>query len=69
MEQIASTYEDLLSKLNDPNLEKVVIWKLDGHTNDEIAIRLNRTRRTVQRMLDLIRVIWLEECDGPDEHN
>ena len=61
--QVAVEYEELLSKLNDPNLERVAILKLDGYTNEEIATTINRTRRTVQRMLDLIRDLWREELD------
>ncbi len=59
----------MLARLNDPNLEQVAIWKLEGFTNDEIATKLNRTRRTVQRMLDLIRSIWIDELhDDSTDH-
>ena len=64
--QVAVEYEELLSKLNDPNLERVAVLKLDGYTNEEIATAINRTRRTVQRMLDLIRDLWREELDNLD---
>ena len=60
---MAIEYQELLSKLNDPNLERVAILKLDGYTNEEIATTINRTRRTVQRMLDLIRDLWREELN------
>ena len=59
---VADECEQLFRHLNDPNLQQVVLWKLDGFTNDEIAAKLKRTRRTVQRMLTLIRDIWREEC-------
>lgn len=59
---VADECEQLFRHLNDPNLQQVVLWKLEGFTNDEIAQRLKRTRRTVQRMLTLIRDIWQEEC-------
>ena len=62
--EVAIETQALLSKLNDPNLERVVTLKLDGYTNEEIAIAINRTRRTVQRMLDLIRDLWREELKG-----
>lgn len=58
---LASECDELLSQLGNINLEQVAIWKLEGFTNDEIATRLNRTRRTVQRMLELIRSIWQEK--------
>jgi hypothetical protein len=48
----------LFGMLKDPELENVAAWKLEGYTNDEIAERLGYTRRTIQRMLALIRRIW-----------
>lgn len=59
---MASECSELLSKLSSVDLEQVAIWKLEGYTNDEIALKLNRTRRTVQRMLELIRSIWQEQA-------
>lgn len=50
--------EALLHLLDDPELESLAVWKLEGYTNDEIAVRMGYTRRTVQRMLALIRQIW-----------
>lgn len=52
---------ELISSLKDPNLEQVALLRFEGYTNDEIALKLNRTRRTVQRMLNLIRDLWEEE--------
>ena len=48
----------LFGLLKDPELENVCAWKLEGYTNEEIAELLGYTRRTVQRMLALIRRIW-----------
>jgi hypothetical protein len=39
----------------------VAQWKLEGYTNDEIAARLGCVRRSVERMLQLIRHLWQEE--------
>lgn len=50
----------MLSQLNDPVLEKIVLLKLDGYTNEEIAERLQYSRRTIQRMLNLVRDVWGE---------
>ncbi len=61
--EIGDECERLISRLDDPNLVQLVIWKLDGFTNDEIAIKMNRTRRTVQRMLALVRNLWLLESE------
>lgn len=48
----------LLESLRDEELEKVVIWKLEGRTNDEIAEALGYSKRTVQRMVANIREVW-----------
>ncbi len=61
--QIGLESERLLRMLGDVNLEQVAVWKLEGFTNEEIALKLNRTRRTVQRMLNLVRELWQEELD------
>lgn len=53
----------LLSLLNDPELESLVMLKLEGYTNDEIAERLGYTRRTIQRMLNLVRDAWKDQTD------
>ena len=52
----------LLSILNDPELESLVMLKLEGLTNDEIAERLGYTRRTIQRMLNLVRDAWKDQA-------
>ena len=54
---------DLIAMLNDSNLEQVAMLKFEGYTNEEIARKLNRTRRTIQRMLNLIRSLWQEALD------
>ena len=59
--EVALEYEFLISKLNHCDLEKVALLKLEGFTNDEIATKICRTRRTVQRMLELIREILRED--------
>ena len=46
--------EGLLQGLPD-DLRRIVIWKLDGHTNAEIAEMLERTVRCVELKLQLIR--------------
>jgi transposase len=48
----------LLESLRDEELEKVVIWKLEGSTNDEIAEALGYSKRTIQRMVGNIREVW-----------
>ena len=46
--------ERLLQGLPD-DLRRIVIWKLDGYTNAEIADLLDRTVRCVELKLQLIR--------------
>lgn len=54
----------LIDSLQDPELEKIALWKLAGYTNDEIAEKLDCSRATIQRKLRLIREIWDVETDG-----
>ncbi len=61
---IKDEFQRLMQALNDEELERLVVLKLDGHTNDEIAEAMGLTRRTIQRMLNLIRAIWQAEMDG-----
>jgi DNA-directed RNA polymerase specialized sigma24 family protein len=71
-EDLAATFPDFMSgqcrglieSLDDPDLEKIALWKLAGHTNDEIAVKQSCTRITVQRKLRLIRKIWDAETGG-----
>ncbi len=60
---VAAECQHLLEVLKDPNLERVAIWKLEGYTDNDIAEKLGRTRRTVQRMLSLIREVWKQQLD------
>ncbi|MBI5758409.1 MAG: RNA polymerase subunit sigma-70 [Planctomycetales bacterium] len=53
--------ERLVGLLGDPELQQVALWRLEGFNNDEIAAKLNYTRRTIQRMLKLIRQVWERE--------
>jgi RNA polymerase sigma factor (sigma-70 family) len=59
--QVAEEYERLLDRLGDDSLREVAVWKMEGLTADEIADRLDCSRRTVARKLETIRIIWSEE--------
>jgi DNA-directed RNA polymerase specialized sigma24 family protein len=48
----------LLAGLGDPVLRQIAVWKLDGHTNEEIAAKLGRSVPTVERKLARIRQRW-----------
>jgi RNA polymerase sigma factor (sigma-70 family) len=59
--QVAEEYQRLLDLLGDESLCRVAVWKMEGLTNDEVAERLDCSRRTVARKLDTIRIIWSKE--------
>jgi DNA-directed RNA polymerase specialized sigma24 family protein len=60
--EFAALFEDecrrLLSRLGDVELTQLALWKFEGLTNEEIATRLGRAVRSVQRKLETIRKIW-----------
>lgn len=59
--QVAEQYQRLLDLLGDESLCRVAIWKMEGFTNDEVAAKLDCSRRTVARKLETIRIIWSKE--------
>jgi RNA polymerase sigma factor (sigma-70 family) len=58
--QVAEEYQRLLDLLGDDTLRRVAVWRMEGLTTDEIAAKLDCSRRTVARKLETIRVIWTE---------
>jgi len=52
---------DQLLKALDSELRTIALLKLEGYTNDEIAIQIERSVPTVERRLRLIRQTWQEE--------
>ena len=56
--QVAETWRRLFGLLRDPELEKVALLKLEGHSLEDIAARLGCQPRSVQRQLRLIRHTW-----------
>ena len=59
--QVAEESRRLLERLGNPTLQAVAVWKMEGHTNEEIAGKLGRCIGTVERKLQLIRRIWQAE--------
>jgi DNA-directed RNA polymerase specialized sigma24 family protein len=57
--------EHLLDALPDPTLRQIAEWRMQGATNTEIARRLGRAVRTVERKVELIRLVW--EKTGDDD--
>ena len=58
--QVAEEWHDLLNRLNDDELRKIAIWKMEGFTSNEIAQRLGKALATIERRLKLIRTVWTE---------
>ncbi len=58
--QVAEECRRRLAQLDDAALQAVAVWKMEGHTNEEIAAKLGRSAGTIERKLRLIRRIWEE---------
>jgi DNA-directed RNA polymerase specialized sigma24 family protein len=59
--QTAEQMQRLLDCLPNARLRLVADLKLQGYTNEEIAQRLRCVLRTVERRLNVIRSVWIEE--------
>jgi DNA-directed RNA polymerase specialized sigma24 family protein len=59
--QAAEECRRLLQNLNDTGLEKIALWKMEGHTVEEIADKLGFAPRSIKRKLKMIRDIWERE--------
>ncbi len=58
--EVAEEYRRLLDRLDDPQLQAVARWKVEGYSNEEIASRLGCVVRSVERKLQRIRILWGE---------
>jgi RNA polymerase sigma factor (sigma-70 family) len=56
--QTAETLRDLLACLPTESVRDLVLKKMEGCTNDEVAEQLGCSLRTVERRLKLIRDLW-----------
>lgn len=59
--QIAEEFRRLLALLPDAELRELAVWKMEGHTNEEIAAKWGCVPRTVERRLKVIRSLWAGE--------
>ncbi len=57
--------EQMLAQLRDDTLRAIARWKLDGHTNAQIADFLGISVHTVGRKLRLIRLVWAKHLTCP----
>ena len=60
--ECAETCQHLLDRLGDDELRTIALNKMEGYTTKEIAGRLNRAPRSIERKLRLIRGLWESEC-------
>jgi DNA-directed RNA polymerase specialized sigma24 family protein len=60
---MAEECERLLDRLEDDTLRRLVLLKLEGYANEEIAQRLGCALRTVERKLGLVRGRWENEVN------
>ncbi len=58
---MAEEYRRLLGRLSNAELQAIAVWKMEGDTAPEIAVRLGCALSTVERRLRLIRHIWESE--------
>ena len=61
--QVAEECQRLFQLLGDPELQEIAQRKMEGYTNGEIAARLKRAQRTIERKLQMIRQIWEQDVD------
>jgi RNA polymerase sigma factor (sigma-70 family) len=58
--------EQRLEMLRDVELREIALWRLEGYTNREIADRIKRTERSVERRVERIRQKWSSLDDTTD---
>jgi RNA polymerase sigma factor (sigma-70 family) len=56
--QLAETCRGLLDRLPDQDLKKIVLYKMEGYTNEEVAKAMDCVERTIERKLARIREMW-----------
>lgn len=58
---VAENCESLLQQLADETLHRIAVMTLEGYRTEEIALKLDCAKRTVERKLARIREIWSEK--------
>ncbi len=66
--ELAEACDELLNQLPDDQLRQIAIMRMDGWLVEEIAQRLDLSKRAVERRLQLIRKTWSEAAQSQDEH-
>jgi DNA-directed RNA polymerase specialized sigma24 family protein len=62
---VADQCRSLMALLRDDSLRKVVLLRMEGHSNEEIASLLGCSLRTVARKIEIIRRTWVGEEAPP----
>ena len=61
---MSETLTYLLDSLSDPELRQIALGRLEGKTNAQIAESIDRSERTVERRVRLIRSQWSAQFDA-----
>ncbi len=61
---VVEEVQRLLDALKNERLRQIVVWKLEGYTNAEIAEMIGMTVRSVELKLKLIRALLEDEVGG-----
>lgn len=56
-------HQRLMESLRDDDLRQVATYRFEGYSVEEIALKMNRVIRTIERKLQNIREQWSEELD------
>ncbi len=64
--ELAEACDNLLEQLDDAQLKQIAVMRMDGYLVDEIASRLQMSKRAVERRLQLIRRIWSEQAGNAE---
>jgi RNA polymerase sigma factor (sigma-70 family) len=60
--EMAETFRRLIEDLGDDTLRRIAVWKMEGFTNEEIAVRLDCSLKTVSNKLRLVRLKLERRC-------
>ncbi|MEI8379700.1 MAG: ECF-type sigma factor [Planctomycetota bacterium] len=64
--EMADQYKRWMTALGNEELVQLAEWKMEGFTNEEIAVKCGRTTRTIERKLALIRKILVHELPADE---
>ena len=64
--ELSEACDHLLSQLDDEQLRQIAVLRMDGFLVDEIAERMELSKRAVERRLQLIRKIWSEQVENDE---